>query len=327
MNKLIIFFIIVVIVIIFIIYPFYTAYKLESKRYLTLKQGDSLFDIVNNLKKENIIKNRLYFIFYALITGSANKLKAGNYEFESFINISKLLKILTHGPVKAEEVKITIPEGFNINQIENKFKEAGINISFKSKKIQDFQSSFSFLNDAPGSASLEGYLFPDTYFFSKNDSVDSIIKKFLNNFDQKLSQDLRDEIKKQNKKIFDIITMASLIEKEIKNEEDRYIVSGILWKRLRNNIPLQVDATITYITGKKTTKINLDDLKIDSLYNTYLYSGLPMGPISNPGILSIKAAIFPKNTDYWFYLTASDGKTIFNKNFEEHKKAKNLYLK
>lgn len=326
MNRLIIFFLIIIIVVIVILYPIYVPYKIGLSKTVIIKQGDGVFDIADNLKKENIIKSKFHFIFYALITDSADKLKAGNYEFESPLNISKIVKTLTLGS-KIKEIKITIPEGFNISQIENKFRENGFDISFELKNIKDFKSEFSFLSDAPENASLEGYLFPDTYLFFKDEPLDSIIKKFLNNFDKKLSPDLKEQIQKQNKKIFDIVIIASLIEKEVIEENDRHIVSGILWKRLKNNIPLQVDATITYITGKKTTKISLDDLKIDSLYNTYLYLGLPKGPIANPGLSSIKAAIFPKDTDYWFYLTTPDNRVIYSKNFEEHKKNKNIYLK
>ena len=146
------------------------------------------------------------------------------------------------------------------------------------------------------------------------------------NFDKKLTTDLREEIQKQGKTIFEIVTMASLIEKEVREKEDKEIVSGILWKRLKNNIPLQVDATISYITGKQTTKISREETQIDSPYNTYKYLGLPIGPICNPGIDSIKAAIYPKNSQHWYYLSTSEGKTIFSETLEEHNLAKAKYL-
>jgi len=151
--------------------------------------------------------------------------------------------------------------------------------------------------------------------------------KMLANFDEKITPDLRKEITKQKKTIFEIITMASLIEKEVAMDEDRAIVSGILWKRIKLGIPLQVDATITYITGKNNTKISLNDTKINSPYNTYKYRGLPPGPIANPGIAAIRAAIFPKSSPYLFYLSAPDGRTIFSKTLEEHNTAKTRYLR
>ena len=121
--------------------------------------------------------------------------------------------------------------------------------------------------------------------------------------------------------------MASLIEKEVKTPEDKKIVSGILWKRLENSIPLQVDATISYITGKKGDSVSIEETKIDSPYNTYKYKGLPLGPISNPGLESIIASIYPENSDYWYYLSTPEGKTIFSKTLEEHNIAKAKYLK
>ena len=121
--------------------------------------------------------------------------------------------------------------------------------------------------------------------------------------------------------------MASLIEKEVQSTEDMQLVSGILWKRLKNDMPLQVDATVTYLTGKRSTGVSTEDTKIDSPYNTYLYRGLPLGPISNPGTESIEAALHPKTSSYWYYLSAPDGKTIFSTTYEQHVQAKQKYLK
>ena len=121
--------------------------------------------------------------------------------------------------------------------------------------------------------------------------------------------------------------MASLIEKEVISDNDRALVSGILWKRIDNGIPLQVDATVTYIIGKKTTKISIEETKIDSPYNTYAYKGLPIGPIANPGLSAIHAALYPKSSSYLYYLSASDGTTIYSRTFEEHNKAKVKYLR
>jgi len=148
----------------------------------------------------------------------------------------------------------------------------------------------------------------------------------LNNFNKKITSDLREEIEKQNKTIFEIITMASLLEKRCGAKKIK-IVSGILWKRINHNIPLQVDATIVYITSKQTIKIPKEDLEIDSPYNTYKFRGLPIAPICNPGLESIKAAIYPEDSDYFYYLSTLEGKTIFSKTLKEHNIAKARYLK
>ncbi|MCX6813371.1 MAG: endolytic transglycosylase MltG, partial [Candidatus Azambacteria bacterium] len=132
-------------------------------------------------------------------------------------------------------------------------------------------------------------------------------------------------IKNSNHSLYEIITMASLVEKEVSEDSDRPIVAGILWKRLKAEVPLQVDATLVYITGRN--EIREADKKIKSQYNTYLYRGLPEGPISNPGLSAIEAAIFPETSSYWYYLSAKDGKTIFSKTLEEHAHNKAIYLK
>jgi len=192
---------------------------------------------------------------------------------------------------------------------------------------KDFSLDYYFLEDKPENVNLEGYLFPDTHQVGIGESIEEIVRRLLDNFDRKLVPDLREEIQNQNKTIFEIITMASLLEKEVRTLEEKKLVSGILWKRLENNMPLQVDATITYITGKKTTKISKEDTEIDSPYNTYKYLGLPLGPISNPGLESILAALYPEESEYWYYLSLPSGETIFSKTLEEHNLAKAQYLK
>ena len=149
----------------------------------------------------------------------------------------------------------------------------------------------------------------------------------LDNFDKKVTSDIRREIERQKKTLFEIITMASLIEKEVRTEEDRSVVSGILWKRLSIGMALQVDATIVYITGKNTTRISSEETKINSPYNTYRRPGLPPGPIANPGLSAIHAAIYPKESPYLYYLSTPDGNTIFSRTLEEHNKAKSRYLR
>lgn len=228
------------------------------------------------------------------------------------------------------DIAVTFPEGFATKEMELRLKENGFSIDFElnNESFEKLKNDFDFLKSVPiGVVSLEGFLFPDTYRFDKNASSREIIQKILANFDKKLNPELREEIKNQKKSVYEIITAASLIEEEGKSKEDREIISGVLWKRLEVGMPLQVDATINYITGKNIFKISIEETKIKSPYNTYLNKGLPKGPISNPGLESIKTAIYPKKTDYWYYLSTLDGKTIFSKNLEEHNIAKAKYLK
>jgi len=212
---------------------------------------------------------------------------------------------------KSNEILITIPEGYTIKQIGDLFEKNNL----FSKK--------DFLNFARNE---EGYLFPDTYKFFKNTTPQKVAEKMKNNFDIKVAEFLP-EISRQKKSLSNIIIMASIIEKEVHNLEDRKIVSGILWKRIEQGIGLQVDASLTYILGKTSAELTQEDLKIDSLYNTYKYKGLPAGPISNPGKNAIESAIFPQTSPYLFYLSDKEGITRYARNFEEHKENKFKYLR
>jgi len=271
----------------------------SEKKIFSVEKGQGVFKIAENLEKEGIVKSKFLFLFYCFLKGKHKKILAGKYELSPSMSIPQILDKFVKGDTA--KIKITIPEGATIKEIEAKLKV-----------------------DLPDT--LEGYLFPDTYYLPIDFKAEDLIKVMRENFDKKIAPFLF-EIEKQGKNLKEIIILASLVEKEVKKKEEKEIVAGILWKRLKAGMPLQVDATITYLTGKKTTKIPLKDLQIDSPYNTYKYSGLPPAPICNPGLESILAVIYPKETDYWYYLTTPDGKTIFSKSFAEHQIAKEKYLK
>jgi UPF0755 protein len=276
-------------------------FKPKAEKLFFVQKGQSAFQIAENLEKEGLIKNKFFFDFYMILGRKGKKLLAGEYFLSPSMGVAKIAKKIISGDIA--KIVVTIPEGFTVKEIEEKL---GMKL--------------------PGE-NLEGFLFPDTYQFPLRVSGEEVVKKMRDNFEKKLTQELREEIERQGKTIFEIITMASLIEKEVKTKEDKELVSGILWKRLKNNIPLQVDATITYITGKRTTKILKEETQIDSPYNTYKYLGLPKGPICNPGLESILAALYPKSSEYWYYLSIPEGKTIFSKTLEEHNIAKAKYLR
>jgi UPF0755 protein len=274
--------------------------KAGKEKIFSIEKGQGLFEIGKNLEKERLIKSKIFFDFYVILIRKEKNLQAGKYFLSSSMNIPQIAQKIISGDIA--KVKVTIPEGFTVREIEERL---GIEL--------------------PGD-NLEGYLFPDTYYFPIDVSGEEVVKIMRENFEKKISP-YKEEIEKSGKTIQEIIIIASLIEKEVKTKEEKKLVSGILWKRLKNGIPLQVDATITYITGKKTAKISLEDLQIDSPYNTYKYKGLPPGPICNPGLESILAALYPKDSDYWYYLSTPDGKTLFFKTLEEHNLAKAKYLK
>jgi len=308
----------------------------EEKIFL-IKGGEGVKEIGANLEKEKLVRNQYLFDFYVFLTGKTKKLQAGGYLLSPSMNIVEITKKIVSGDVIKE--KITIIEGWNLRDIGFYFENKGM---FQAEELwelaaKDFSQDFDFLKDKPKNVGLEGYFFPDTYEILPKISLEDIIKKMLQNFDKKLAPYRLALSGKAGAgaelTIFEVITMASLLEKEVRTLEDKKIVAGILWKRLKNNIPLQVDATIVYILEqqreekKKTTKISKEETEIESPYNTYKYRGLPLGPICNPGIESIKAAIYPQDSLYWYYLSAPDSKTIFSKTLEEHNFAKAKFLR
>ncbi len=301
----------------------------EQQLFFEVPRGQGFIEIGNNLKKQEIIRSSFVFQVYALISGKYTSLQAGAYLISPCNSVIEIVKSMSSGNIAQN--RITIIEGWNIQQIGQHLQEKEIVSKQEFIEIVEngnfFKQEFDFLKDKPNENSLEGYLFPDTYSFPINSSTEDIIRIMLTNFDNKLTPQLRQEIINKDKSIFEIIIIASLIEKEVRTYQDKELVSGIIYKRMSIGMPLQIDATIAYITGRRTTRISISETQIDSLYNTYKYRGLPVGPISNPGIDSIKAAIFPKESDYLFYLSKPDGETVFSRNLQEHNIAKNKYLR
>lgn len=272
----------------------------EETKVFLIKRGQGAEEISNNLEEQGLIRYASFFRAYALINDQANELIAGQYELSPSMNLAEILEKIVSG----DRIKkiITIIEGWDLKDIEEYLKGEGIIIT---KSL------------APG---LEGYLFPDTYEIYPEDRIKEIIEMMLFNFDKKVRSEYQVGLNSEK------MIMASIIEKEVPTLKDKRIVSGILWKRLEVGMPLQVDATVNYITGKKTTEILQEELEIDSPYNTYKYKGLPPGPICNPGLESILAAMDPEESEYWFYLSTPEGETIFSKTLKEHNIAKAKYL-
>jgi UPF0755 protein len=191
---------------------------------------------------------------------------------------------------------------------------------------KDWATNYSFLEDAASSATLEGYLYPDTYFIDGSTSLETLVAKALNNFDKKLTADLRQEISRQGKTIFEIVTLASVVEREVSAATDKKMVADIFWKRIEAGIGLQSDATVNFVTGKGLAQPTYADLEIDSPYNTYKYRGLTPGPISNPSIETIEAVIYPTTNEYYYFLTTPEGEAIYSKTYDEHLQNKYKYL-
>ncbi|MDP2820894.1 MAG: endolytic transglycosylase MltG [bacterium] len=324
-EKIVLVFILAAAIIFLVVPP---NFYLQKTGLFTIPKGQSALEIGKNLEKQGFYKHSSIFFFLSLATGKANKLQAGGYLLEKNKSILRVLNDFSKGNVL--KIKITFPEGITMKEIENKtnqeFEKWGREkINFSDLKIADFKKDFEFLKNVSLSANLEGFLFPDTYNFDLKTENFDIARIFLSNFEEKINKETKI---KGEKNFFDILTMASLLEKEANKFEDKQKIADILWRRLEIKMPLQVDAAINYAIGKNKERLSLIDLEINSQYNTYKNLGLPPGPICNPGKESILAAVNPQKNDFWYYLSSSyDGKIIFSKDFEEHKLNKLKYLK
>jgi UPF0755 protein len=251
-----------------------------------IKQGDSLRAISKNLKEQNYIKSRVLFESFVILFGGEKSLNTGDYSFKQKYGTLELANRISKGEKDLNPIKITIPEGFTKEEI----------IQLLDKKLHNFDA------DKFNKETQEGYLFPDTYFFLSSDDEEVVIKTIKENFIKKTSKIFANlSLEKQN----EILIMASILEGEAKGEIDRNVISGILWKRLSINMPLQVD--IAPITYKER--------------------GLPKKPISNPGLATILASLNPENSPYLYYIHDKEGNTYFAKTFKEHRANIEKYLK
>lgn len=279
-------------------------------KVFSVSTGESLEKITNNLYEMEVIRSPLVFRSTVILLGGEKNVIAGDYLLDKKEGPADLAYRLTNGKFHLEIIKITIPEGWSTFEIAD----------YLEKSLLEFDTKhFAKLAQAK-----EGYLFPDTYFVSPAIKPKDLIEKMAENFNEKIPN--IEGLSTTTYKLKDVITMASILEKEARTMESRRIIAGILWKRIQIGMPLQVDSTFLYINGKNTYDLTLDDLKIDSPYNTYRYKGLPVGPIGNPGEDSIIAAINPIKTKYLYFLSSKSGEMYYATTFEQHKKNKQLYL-
>lgn len=282
----------------------------EKTATIEIASGATVKEIGRNLKEQGIIKDDFWFRAYVWLKGKEGNFAAGRFVLPEKITVRSLLNLLTSAQARPVRT-VRIIEGWSTRDIIAYLEKEGWYNSEELKKLEG----------------KEGYLFPDTYYVFTGAKADDLIKKIAENFDRRVNDDLRAEIKRQGKNFDDVLKVASIIEAEVPRAEDRPVVSDIIWKRLKIGMALQSDATLNYSTGGKRAALTAAELKIDSPYNTYKYRGLPPTPIGNPGISAIRAAIYPAKTAYWYFLSAPDGQTVFSRNLAEHNRAKAGYWK
>ena len=278
---------------------------------ITIEPGSSLSLVTKQLADAHIVRYALLLRALVTLEHGDGSVVAGDYQFSTPANLFSVAHIITTGTFGLVPVKIRIPEGTSTTEMAVIFSAA----------LPRFNGK-EFLKEA---GPLEGYLFPDTYFFLPTADEKVVIRTMSSNFELQIAK-IQPHIDAFGKPLADVITMASLLEKEARIPADRQKIAGVLWKRISIGMPLQVDAAFLYILGRTTFDLTKSDLRVDSPYNTYVYKGLPPGPIDSPGLDSIKAAVTPIDTGALFYLADNNGVTHFSKTYAQHLQLKALYL-
>lgn len=297
--------------------------------YFKIASGDNLKKVSKNLADQNIIKNRFIFETYIKLRGWPSNIVAGSHLLDKSMNIKEIARNITTGTNLENEKTITIIEGWRAEEIADYLEKSKVvsKTDFLSElAIANWRDQYDFLSQVK-TKNIEGFLFPDTYRIFSDATAHDIIKKMLDTFDRKLTLSMRTDIANQGKSIAEVVNLAAIIEREVPKDVDKKMIADIFLKRISAGIALQSDATVNYVTSQGRAQPSYDDLKIDSPYNTYRYRGLPPGPISNPGIKSIEAVIYPtKNPYYYFLTTLVDGTVIYSQTYEEHLQNKAKYL-
>ncbi len=286
-----------------------------------ITSGMSTAEIAQSLQEKKIINSGLGFRILARLQGYDTEFKEGIYYFRSDTRASEVLHSLVSGPT-ASVVRVTIPEGYTVDDIGRLLEEKGLVPKDEfCAAAKDFMP-YDYMREAKEHKDIkyaaEGFLFPDTYDFDKGYTATEIMQIMADNFDKKLTADMRQRAEAENLSIFKLIVMASLVEKEAKYEEDRPIIADVFFKRLQDNMPLQSDATIQYALDEHKEEFTIEDTKHDSPYNTYQHNGLTPGPIGNPGIASIEAVLHPADTDYLYFVADSEGHNHYSVTYDEH---------
>ncbi|MDR7427634.1 MAG: endolytic transglycosylase MltG [Armatimonadota bacterium] len=292
------------------------AAREAPQRVVVIPPGASLDQIAGVLAEAGVLRSPLAFILAARIRGVGGRLQSGEYLLSAAMSPLEILEKLVRGQVLLH--RVTIPEGYTADQIADLVAMKGLaeREAFL-RLVREEGDSFAF-DFLEGRRNLEGYLFPDTYAFPRGLVERQIVQAMLARFDQRVSPELRREIRALGMTLHEAITVASMVEREARLEAERPIIAGVIYNRLRRGWRLEIDATVLYALGRRGGPLTAADLLVDSPYNTYRQAGLPPGPIGNPGLAAIEAAARPSSTPYLFYVLRPDGSHAFSTTLQEH---------
>ncbi|WP_407669613.1 endolytic transglycosylase MltG [Paenibacillus kobensis] len=303
----------------------------DMKR-VEVKSGMSPFEVAESLENEGIIRSAFIFKYYLKLKDEGDRFQAGSYDMTPGMELNAVIAKLNAGDiVKAETIKFTIPEGFTAAQIADKLSQEGIankdellSLMDADRKWEDVDAVLQIPSGIQEMHRLEGYLYPETYEMKKGSTAEQIIQRMLAETDRKLNTlpELDVQLEDRGLTLHQLLTIASLVEREVVVDEERPLVAGVIYNRIKQNMPLQIDATVQYLLDKQKERLMEKDLEVDSPYNTYKNQGLPPGPIASPSMKSIQAALNPEQTDYLYYVTKKDGTQthLFAKTYKEHQR-------
>ncbi|MBQ4897823.1 endolytic transglycosylase MltG [Paenibacillus sp. Marseille-P2973] len=304
----------------------------EQPVKFTIEPRTGTNGIAEILEDQGLIKNSFLFLSYLKWKSEGSRFQAGVYELNPGATYEEIIAKLNSGDVvKAEMIRFTIPEGFTVTQMADKLAEQGIANKevFLDLAKQATGLSNALLADLSDSDQLtfklEGYLFPETYELKKGSTETDIVQRMFEETSKRLDEipDFREKLAQRGMSLNELMTVASLVEREVVADNERSLVAGVIYNRLAEGMKLEIDATVQYLLGKPKERLMNSDLRsVDSPYNTYLYEGLPPGPIAAPSLKSIEAALEPESSEYLFYVTKKDGsgEHLFAKTYNEHLK-------
>lgn len=298
-----------------------------------IEPGSNLTQIAIILEENKIIKSANSFRIYSRLFADSSKFKAGQYSVDRPIDFKEITELLSKGQNQTKGVKVTIPEGFVITQVATlmESKELGNKSEFlELAKKGDFDYEFLKLDLEPSiKYKLEGFMYPDTYFFHEDATSEEIIKILLDTFKNKVWEKLKTASNKNGLDYNQLLTLASIVEKEAVKDDERAKIAAVFFNRLKIDMSLQSCATVQYALNREkfSTTVTFEETRLESPYNTYKYAGLPPGPICNPGIKSIEAVLKPDTNKYLFFVAKGDGSHYFSLTYDEHLNAIQKYLK
>lgn len=295
----------------------------KEEQVFVVGKGEGARVIAEKLESAGLIESKFPFLYYVMRSNTEDRIQSGSYRLSGTLSIPEIVERLIEGKVMPPGVRVTFPEGFTAAMMAKRLTSEGLPgevfLSIVTEPYPKWRERYAFLKNIPEGRSLEGYLFPDTYIFPEEATGELIVNELLKTFEKKALPLFSLYQGKTDLTLYESLILASIIEEEGKNAEERRIISDIFLKRLKINQPLQSDATVNYALGTSKMQPTFKDIDTDSPYNTYKYPGLPPTPIASPGLESLRAALDPTPNDYYYFLNnLKTGETVFSRTFEEH---------